>query len=119
MVKYQHQDLSRTFAALADPTRRSILRELAAGESTVSRLAEPFSMSLPAVSKHLSVLEEAGLVDREKVGREYRCRLLAGPLREAMEWITFYKGFWQDQLDSMEDFLAAEDERNLQGRNRR
>lgn len=119
MVKYQDQDLSRTFSALADPTRRSILRSLADGESTVSQLADPFEMSLPAVSKHLRVLEEAGLVERHKSGREYRCRLLAGPLREALDWIAFYRGFWRDQLDSMEDFLAAEDEQNLKGRKRR
>ncbi len=110
MVKYTEAELSRTFSALADPTRRSILRRLAAGTATVSDLAGPFSMSLPAVSKHLRVLEDAGLVQRDKQGREYHCRLLAGNLREAMQWIAFYRGFWNRQLDSMEDFLAAEDE---------
>jgi len=109
MVKYSEQELSRTFAALSDPTRRGILRQLADGSTTVSELAGPYSMSQPAVSKHLKVLEEAGLVSRDKQGREYHCRLLAGPLREAMEWIAFYRGFWNMQLDGLEDFLASED----------
>lgn len=113
MVKYSEEELSRTFAALADPTRRSILRQLAKGSSTVSELAGPFSMSLPAVSKHLGVLENAGLVERDKQGREYHCRLLAGNLREALEWIAFYRGFWEARLDSMEDFLAAEDDNTV------
>ncbi|MCB1186458.1 winged helix-turn-helix transcriptional regulator [bacterium] len=109
MVKYSEQELSRTFAALSDPTRRGILRQLADGSTTVSELAGPYSMSLPAVSKHLRVLEEAGLVRRDKQGREYHCRLLAGPLREAMEWIAFYRGFWNARIDSLEDFLASEE----------
>lgn len=110
MVKYSEEELSRTFSALADPTRRGILRNLADGSRTVSELAGPYSMSLPAVSKHLKVLEEAGLVNRSKSGREYHCRLLAGPLREAMEWIVFYRGFWNQRLDSMESFLSSEDD---------
>ena len=110
MVKYSEEELNRTFAALADPTRRSILRRLSSGSTTVSELAGPFSMSLPAVSKHLSVLENAGLVQRDKQGREYHCRLLAGNLREALDWIAFYRGFWEGQLDSMERFLAEEDD---------
>ncbi|MCB1215797.1 MAG: metalloregulator ArsR/SmtB family transcription factor [bacterium] len=115
MVKYTEAELSRTFSALSDPTRRGILRRLADGSTTVSELAGPYSMSLPAVSKHLKVLEEAGLVSRDKQGREYHCRLLAGPLREAMEWIAFYRGFWHARIDSLEDFLASDEQNDNDG----
>jgi DNA-binding transcriptional ArsR family regulator len=119
MVKYSEEQLSRTFAALADPTRRSIMRRLARGSSTVSELAGPFSMSLPAVSKHLTVLEAAGLVERDKQGREYHCRLLAGNLHAALEWIAFYRGFWESRLDAMEDFLGSEDDNSVDNGERR
>jgi DNA-binding transcriptional ArsR family regulator len=105
MVNYSPAALDATFAALADPTRRAILARLARGESSVTCLARPFRMSLPAVSKHLRVLERARLLQREKVGRVHRCRLSPGPLKQAAEWIRFYQLFWQDQFDALAEFL--------------
>ena len=87
--------LDQTFAALADPTRRAILTRLAQGSETVTRLAAPFSISLPAVSKHLRVLERAGLIARERQGRTQRCRLVAVPLRDAAAWIGSYETLWE------------------------
>ena len=97
--------LNRTFSALADPTRRASLSRLAQGESSVGKLAAPFRMSLPAVSKHLRVLEGAGLVRREKDGRVRRCRLESAPMEEAAEWLSHYRKFWDGQLDSLATFL--------------
>ncbi len=105
MVKYQSRRLDQTFAALADPTRRAILRRLAKGECSVTRLAKPFDMSLPAVSKHLRVLERAGLLAQHKNGRVRRCRLNAKPMREAAKWMAAYREFWTDQLDALVEFL--------------
>lgn len=105
MVKYQHDRLSTTFSALADPTRRAILARLALGEISVGELAEPFEMSLPAVSKHLSVLENAGLILREKHGRVRSCNLTAAPLEDAADWIAFYRRFWEEKLDSLARYL--------------
>ena len=99
--------LSATFAALADPTRRAILARLASGEVTVTELAEPFEMSLPAVSKHLKVLERAGLVTRGREAQWRPVKLDAGPLKEASGWIEFYRRFWDESLDKLEDYLAA------------
>ena len=110
MVKYQHDALDATFAALADPTRRAILARLALGELSVGDLAQPFEMSLPAVSKHLSVLETAGLVVREREGRVRRCRLTSAPLRGAAEWISSYRRFWEEQLDALARYLEEQQE---------
>ena len=103
MVNYS--SLDRTFAALADPTRRAILSRLALGEANVSELAEPFSISLPAVSKHLRVLEEAGLMVRRKEGRTHHCNLRAEPLGDATEWIEEARRFWENRLDALAQFL--------------
>jgi DNA-binding transcriptional ArsR family regulator len=105
MVYYSAAQLDATFGALSDATRRAILARLASGESSVSELAEPFRMSLPAVSKHLRVLERARLLQSTKEGRVHRCRLSPQPLRDAAEWIRFYQKFWQDQMDSLAEYL--------------
>ncbi len=105
MVKYQTEALDAVFSALGDPTRRAILARLALGETSVGELAAPHAMSLPAVSKHLRVLEAAGLVRREKQGRVIRCRLEAAPLEAAADWITEYRRFWEAQLDALADYL--------------
>lgn len=102
--------LNAVFAALADPTRRAILGRLARGEMRVTALAAPFKMSLPAVSKHLRVLERAGLLVREKDGRVRRCTLRAAPLRNAVEWLAHYQAFWTAQLDSLAVFLESNGE---------
>jgi DNA-binding transcriptional ArsR family regulator len=100
------KSLDATFGALSDPTRRAIVERLTGGEASVGELAEPFDMSLPAISKHLTVLEDAGLLTRTKQGRTRRCRLIETPMREAFEWIASYGSFWEGQLDSLERFLA-------------
>lgn len=105
MVKYSHSPLDGTFSALADPTRRAILARLALGEASVTELAEPFDVSLPAVSKHLRVLERAGLLTREKDGRVRRCRLVADPMQEASEWIASYQRFWEERFDTLAEYL--------------
>jgi DNA-binding transcriptional ArsR family regulator len=105
MVNYMSDSLGATFAALADPTRRAILERLAHGEASVTELAEPFQVSLPAISKQLRVLEQAGLLIREKEGRVRRCRLDAEPMREAAEWLARYRRYWERQLDSLADYL--------------
>ena len=105
MVKYIDNALDRTFAAVADPTRRAILARLALGEASVGELAAPFSVSAPAISKHLKVLERAGLVAREKHGRVHRCRFDPAPMREAAAWIERTRQFWEDRLDALETYL--------------
>lgn len=97
--------LSNTFAALADPTRRAILARLTLGETNVSELAEPFAMSMPAVSKHLKVLERAGLVARGREAQWRPCRLNARPLKEAANWIEEYRRFWTPHIDALERHL--------------
>lgn len=99
--------LSRTFAALADPTRRAILARLSAGEATVGELAEPFDMTFAAVSKHLRVLEGAGLVTRGRTAQYRPARLDARPLAEASRWIGDYAQFWEDSLDALDHYLNA------------
>ena len=99
--------LDQTFAALADPTRRAILARLAAGEATVGELAEPFRISLPAISRHLKVLEQARLIDRERDGPYRRCRLRPDRLAEAAEWLRFYERFWTESLDRLAEHLAS------------
>jgi DNA-binding transcriptional ArsR family regulator len=98
--------LTTTFSALADPTRRAILARLATGEATVTALAEPFNMSLPAVSKHLKVLQRAGLVTRGRAAQWRPCRLEAAPLKDAADWLEHYRRFWEQSLDRLEDYLA-------------
>jgi DNA-binding transcriptional ArsR family regulator len=97
--------LSWTFGALADPTRRTMLARLAAGEASVTELAEPFSMSLPAISRHLKVLERAGLISRSRSAQWRPCRLAPGPLKEATEWLDAYRRFWDESLDNLVDYL--------------
>jgi DNA-binding transcriptional ArsR family regulator len=98
-------DLSTTFAALADPTRRAILARLASGEASVTELAAPFEMSLPAVSKHLKVLERAGLISRGRDAQWRPCRLEPGPLKEADDWLETYRRFWEQSFDRLSDYL--------------
>lgn len=116
MVKQMRTDhLSDTFAALADPTRRAILARLAEGEATVSQLAEPFEISLPAVTKHLKVLEHAGLISRSRQAQWRPCKLEAQPLREATGWLEQYRQLWDERLDRLEDYLIelqAKEEKN-------
>jgi DNA-binding transcriptional ArsR family regulator len=98
--------LSTTYAALADPTRRAILTRLAVGEATVGELAEPFAMSLPAVSKHLKVLERAGLITRGRKAQWRPCRIQPGPLKDAAHWLEDYRSFWDDSFDRLDDYLG-------------
>jgi DNA-binding transcriptional ArsR family regulator len=98
--------LSSTFAALADPTRRAILARLAEGESSVTELARPFQISLPAISKHLKVLERAGLIERGREAQWRPCRLRAVPLKEADDWIESYRRFWEERFDRLDEYLA-------------
>jgi DNA-binding transcriptional ArsR family regulator len=105
MVKCSTRLLDRTFGALADPTRRRILEHLARGDSCVTDIARPYSMSLPAVSKHLRVLEKAGLVRRRRDGRVHRLRLEASPMQEAQKWIEEYRQFWEESFDRLEEYL--------------
>jgi DNA-binding transcriptional ArsR family regulator len=114
MVNYQPALLDATFAALSDATRRGILARLAGGEASVTELAKPYDMSLPAVSKHLRVLESAGLVARSKDGRVHRCRLEAAPMKSAAEWIAHYRRFWEAQLDSLQRYLENSTEKEKQ-----
>jgi DNA-binding transcriptional ArsR family regulator len=100
-----HDRLSATFAALADPTRRAILARLASGEASVTELALPFEMSLPAVSKHLKVLERVGLISRGRDAQWRPCRLDAAPLKDAADWLETYRRFWEQSLDRLEDYL--------------
>src|SRR6266480_4159250 len=97
--------LSATFAALADPTRRAILSHLISGEASVTELAEPFEMSMPAISKHLKVLERAGLIARSREAQWRPCRLDAGPLREVSDWVEHYRRFWEESFDRLDDYL--------------
>ncbi len=109
MVEQRSAALDRVFHALADPTRRSMLRSLAAGEHTIGALAAPFAMTFAAASKHVKVLEGAGLVHRRVRGRSHFCRLEPGPLAAADEWLRFYERFWTSRLDALEALLRAED----------
>ena len=98
--------LSTTFSALADPTRRAILARLSRGEASVNELAEPFDMSLPAVSKHLKVLERAGLITRSRAAQWRPCKLEAGPLEEVWGWVEAYRRFWEHSFDRLDEYLA-------------
>lgn len=106
MVKFQETQLDRTFSALSDPTRRALLARLEGQDTvSVSELAQPFAMSLPAVMKHLDVLSDAGLITRTKTGRTVSCRLNADPMEEAMGWLARYQRFWTQRLDALEAML--------------
>jgi len=105
MVKYQSRSLDRTFAALSDPTRRRILAHLTRGERNVTELARPHDMSLPAISKHLRVLEDAGLLRRRRYGRVHEMQLDARPLRKAAQWVEKYRKFWEGSLDRLANYL--------------
>jgi DNA-binding transcriptional ArsR family regulator len=109
MVESATSGLDSVFHALGDATRRQMLRELAGGERTVGQLAEPFPMSLAAASKHVKALERAGLIRREVRGRTHLCRLDPGPLASAHRWLSFYRRFWTDRLDVLEQLLRVED----------
>jgi DNA-binding transcriptional ArsR family regulator len=98
--------LSLTLSALADPTRRAMLARLAQGEASVTELAEPFDMSLPAISKHLKVLERAGLISRGRNAQWRPCKLEAAPMREVADWIEHYRRFWEASFDRLEEYLA-------------
>jgi len=100
--------LSATFAALADPTRRAILSRLVAGEATVTELAEPFDMTMPAITKHLKVLERAGLITRGREAQWRPCRLEARPLHEVADWLGQYQQFWEQQLDQLDVYLRQQ-----------
>ena len=106
--------LTQTFSALADPTRRAILARLSSGEASVTELAAPFDMSLPAISKHLKVLERAGLITRGREAQWRPCRLEAQPLKGAADWLETYRVFWEQSLDRLEDYL-----KELQGKEKR
>ena len=110
MVKYEEPVLNRVFAALADPTRRGVLDSLAGGSCAVSELAAPSGMSLPGFMKHLRVLEEAGLIEREKEGRVVSCELSAAPMKTASAWMSRYEKFWSDKLDSLARYLYQQEE---------
>jgi len=101
------EQLDSVFAALADPTRRAILSRLARGEKSVSELAEPFDMSMPAISKHLKVLERAGLIERGREAQWRPCRLNAKPLKKAAGWIEHYRKFWEESFDRLDEYLKA------------
>ncbi|MDB5181936.1 MAG: ArsR family transcriptional regulator [Candidatus Saccharibacteria bacterium] len=107
LVNYSPIDdpLSQLFAALADPTRRSILARLSVADATVSELAEPYDMSLPAISKHLKILEQVGLVSKSKIAQQRLCRLEAERLQEANEWLGEYRKFWEASLDNLDQYL--------------
>ena len=105
MVKFASDHLSTTFAALADPTRRAILARLVTGERSVTELAEPFAMSMPAVSKHLRVLERAGLIARGRDAQWRPCRLEAAPLKDVAEWTERYRAVWEQRFDRLDTYL--------------
>lgn len=105
MVKRLPDSLDRTFPALSDPTRRRILEQLADGDQCVTEIAEPHAISLPAISKHLTVLERAGLVRRHRRGRIHRLSLESKPMQEASDWMAGYRRFWEQRFDSLEDYL--------------
>jgi DNA-binding transcriptional ArsR family regulator len=107
MVKSQARSLDATFGALADPTRRAILSRLSKGQATVGELSRPFRISAPAISRHLRVLEQAGLIKRERDGRLQRCTLVARPLKDAVDWMGSYRSFWEGRLSALERHLAA------------
>ena len=115
MVKYNNTLLDHVFSALSDPTRRAIISRLAEGEATVGELASPFGMSLPAVSKHLRVLESAKLISRNIDGRHHYCQLNPDALQMAQDWIAHYRSFWETRLDSLADYLESNNKEKKHG----
>ncbi len=113
--KAASENLSQLFGALSDETRRGILERLAEGDASVGEIAAPFDVSRPAISKHLRVLERAGLVERRRDGRISRCSLRAGPMREAASWIDRYRAFWEHQLDALSRYLERDADQPLEG----
>lgn len=111
--------LSTTFAALADPTRRAILGRLVLGETSVNELAEPFRMSLPGISKHLKVLERAGLIERSRKAQWRPCRLQAQPLREVADWVEHYRRFWEESFDRLDAYLRELQSKELQSKEKK
>jgi len=116
MVEHDSLQLNSVFQALGDATRRRMLRELSSGERTVGELAEPFAISLAGASKHIKVLENAGLIRREVRGRTHVCRLEPGPLASADEWLRDYERFWTGRLDALDQLLRDDDARKAQSR---
>jgi DNA-binding transcriptional ArsR family regulator len=115
----QADQLSSTFAALADPTRRAILARLASGEASVTELAEPFSMSLPAVSKHLKVLERSGLIARGRDAQWRPCRLQAVPLKDVADWVESYRQFFEESFDRLDDYLQGLKKREFRNKEKK
>lgn len=111
--------LTATFSALADPTRRAILTRLSKGEHSVSDLAQPFEMTLPAISKHLKVLEKAGLIERSREAQYRPCKLNAKPLREAAKWVEQYRQFWEQRFDRLDEYLAQLRQEQLQDKEKK
>ena len=111
-LNMNQQTLDNIFSALSDPTRREILSRIAQSDLTVSDIAKPYTISLPAISKHLKILERTGLISRHKNGREIRFSLNPDPLKEASRYLSFYRQFWNEQFDSLEKFLAKEVQRD-------
>ncbi len=105
MVKYNQHQLDLSFGALAHPIRRGILARLSAGEASITELAKPFKVSAPAITKHMKILEEAGLLSRKKQGRVHRCRLEERRMMQAQEWLAAHRKFWNDKLDALERYL--------------
>lgn len=116
MVKYDSHRLDTIFHALSDATRRGMLASLALGERSVGELAEPFAMSFAGASKHVKVLEEAGLIRREVRGRTHICRLDPSPLASASDWLAYYERFWTNRLDTLERLLREDDARRVEAR---
>ena len=105
MVKYSDRSLDLAFGALAHPIRRGILARLSTGEASIAELAKPFKVSAPAITKHMKILEDAGLLSRKKQGRQHRCRLEQKRMKEAEEWIEAHRKFWNDRFDALEKYL--------------
>ena len=110
MVNYMPTQLDSTFAALADPTRRAIVQRLASGRATVKELASPFAISLPAISKHLKILEKAGFLSRTKDGRTHHCELNTAPLKAANDWLVWHQQYWEQRFDALEEYLHSSDQ---------
>jgi DNA-binding transcriptional ArsR family regulator len=122
LVKYKMpaDQLTSTFAALADPTRRAILAHLMSGEASVTELAEPFEMSMPAISRHLKVLETAGLISRGRAAQWRPCRIQAAPLKQVADWVEEYRMAWEQRLDRLHDYLAeVQAKEKKRGRNKK
>jgi DNA-binding transcriptional ArsR family regulator len=119
MLEMEPDPLSTTFAALADPTRRAILARLALGEATVTELAAPFDMSLPGISKHLKVLQRAGLIEQGRQAQWRPCRLQPGPLREVADWVGQYKRHWEESFERLDSYLRELQDRQGQTKRRR